>query len=218
MTKAKNALSTIKVRYEDRLAILLAALLHDASDAKMWPGISSNQNEINILNDLMEDDSITSEIKDLTIEMINYVSTRNNGDTIPERAHKRPWLLIPRYADRCAALGSIGIKRCHEYTMTKRRPLFTDKTLRATTEEELWRIATPKRYQAYQNKAKESESMVDHFYDKLLHIGKADTMNPYLNEELRKGIQPMIDFCISFGKTGKIPLMDETPLVDSNNP
>ena len=42
-------------------------------------------------------------------------------------------------------------------------------TPRAKTEEELWAIATPERFAAYVGA---SDSMVDHFYDKLLHLNQ----------------------------------------------
>lgn len=205
-TMAANALSGNSFALQDYeyTAILLAALLHDSDDYKFFKQNKHNENARSILAQLYKEGLIKDvAIQKLVIEMIGYVSTSVNKDIIPSRARIYPWLLIPRYADRCAALGRMGIVRCFRYTLTKSNPLFTEATPRATTLEELNQIATPERYQAYKD---DSLSMIDHFYDKLLHIGKVNTGIVFFNIEYAKRHQEMVDFVIKFGKTGKVDI------------
>ncbi len=95
--------------------------------------------------------------------MIALVSVAKNGNSIPEKE----WMLIPRYADRLESIGTIGILRCYLYNLVVGRPMYTTETLRATTLEELSKIATVERFNNYVNlKGKVGEStFIDHFYD-----------------------------------------------------
>jgi len=54
--------------------------------------------------------------------MISYVSFSDNGNTIPDRAHKSPEFLWPRYSDRLEAIGAIGAVRCWQYNEEVKRP------------------------------------------------------------------------------------------------
>lgn len=202
--KAAKALneSNFDLKDYEHMSILLAAILHDSTDIKFFPHLKNNENTRLILNQLYEEKLIKDgRIIKLVVEMIGYVSASINKDIIPSRAKTYPWLLIPRYADRCAALGHMGIVRCWQYTNTIKRPLFTQDTPRAKTEEELWQIATPERYKEYK---KDSLSLIDHFYDKLLHIGKVKTGIPFFDTEYAKRHQIMVEFVLKFGLTGSI--------------
>lgn len=48
--------------------------------------------------------------------------------------------------------------------------------------------------------------MIDHYYDKLLHIGHMQSGNKYLIDKAKDGMQIMIDFVLSFGKNGYIDM------------
>ena len=51
--------------------------------------------------------------------------------------------------------------------------------------------------------------MMDHYYDKLLHVAKFDpaTVNSsYLVAEARRRVQPLVDVCIESGISGEAPL------------
>lgn len=55
---------------------------------------------------------------------------------------------------------------------------------------------------------KASKSMMDHYYDKLLHIAVFDpnvVQNSFLVEEAKRRVQPLVDVCLEFGRTGKVP-------------
>lgn len=200
------------------LAILLAALLHDLDDRKLFPDHKNYENARRVMKKVCEsrgDPDDKAGLGDRVISMISYVSTSGNGDEVPEEFKDHPWVLIPRWADRLEAVGrKVGIPRCAQYTKGIRRPLFTERTKRARTEEELWKIATPERYRLYtqggideegkERKKGESESMIDHFYDKLLHIGRVTTGNAFLDSEFAKRHTEMVQFVLKFGRTGKV--------------
>ena len=51
--------------------------------------------------------------------------------------------------------------------------------------------------------------MMDHYYDKLLHIAvfdKSVVQNSFLVEEAARRVQPLVDVCLSYGKNGEVPV------------
>merc|ERR1711957_975185 len=80
-------------------------------------------------------------------------------------------------------------------------PSFTDATPRCRTVAEVWAVATPQRFQSYDG---DSNSMVDHYYDKLLHLDRCASGNCYVEEKLKAQLQVMVDFVLAFGETGDI--------------
>ena len=83
-----------------------------------------------------------------------------------------------------------------------------DTTPRPTTEQELWQEVKEERWTRYQTGGA-SLSMMDHYYDKLLHIGKFDpavVRSQYLEDEARRRVQPLVDICLEAGRLGKPPL------------
>jgi len=200
--------SPIPIPPLDALAILFAALLHDVDDRKFFPKNAELQNAKLILTRALmklpsSASSLLAELPDLVYWMVDKVSTSKNGDSIPPEALKKPWLLIPRYADRLTALGWEGVYRCGEYTKTVKRPFFTEETERATSEADLFsRIAPPERFRKYVEGKGQSKDMISHFYDKLLHICEFKSDNPYLDAEARKRRLPLVQVCLEFGKTG----------------
>lgn len=174
--------------------VLLAALLHDADDRKFFPSNTDFENARLIIKECCKDDDM-----DDIITMIDLVSTSKNGNNKPSNFDSQPWLLIPRWADRIEAVGWIGIKRCWDYTLTSDRLLFTPYTQRAQNELELKLIATKERFDSYKGS---SASMIDHYYDKLLHIDEVG--NEYIDNQIKYRKQIMIDFCIDFGIKGYV--------------
>ena len=50
--------------------------------------------------------------------------------------------------------------------------------------------------------------MMDHYYDKLLQIAHFDQKvlkNEYLLSEAKKRVQPLVDVCLEYGRTGEVP-------------
>jgi uncharacterized protein len=196
MTHAELALDAgnYGISEEQKEAVLLAALLHDADDGKFFKYHINNENLRTVIIDKSD------EFIELVVKMVNWVSSSKNGDSIPEETIGKDWMLIPRYADRLEAIGMIGVKRCFTYTMNTSAPLYTEQTPRPKNEEELWKIASQERYQSYSGN---SPSMIDHFYDKLLRLAVYPIRNPYFDAECKKRIQPLIDFVLKFG-SGKL--------------
>lgn len=172
-------------------AIEYAALLHDVDDAKFSADSTSQVNARALLRD------VEPCVADTVLYMITLVSCRTNGNQLVEPA----WLLLPRWADRLEAMGEIGLIRCREYSRHIGNPIYTATTPRAMTESELWAIATPARFAAYNGV---SASMVDHCYDKLCHLGftNKQTSNEYLLRESAARQQVIIDYCLGYGRDG----------------
>jgi uncharacterized protein len=195
---ARNAL-----KYIDRLlsdteydAVSLAALLHDADDPKLFPEHKNYENLRYVLRN--SDKSFV----DLVIKMVELVSASKNGDSIPNDVVGKEWMLIPRYADRLEAIGLIGIERCWTYNKGIGAPLFLTDTMRASDEKDLWEnIASKKRYESYTGK---SVSMIDHFYDKLLHLAVFPIKNKYFDEICAESQKPLVKFVLEFGHIGRI--------------
>ena len=190
---AKTAVAELNLPLQVKFAIIVAALLHDVDDHKLF-STTDNFHAKRILKACNEQEFL---LIDLIIEMIDLVSCSSNGNSIVEPR----WKLIPRDADRIEALGVIGIVRCYDYTILKKRPITIADTPLPTTEEEINSLATQERMQAYIER-KESLSMIDHYYDKLLHIDQLGSENPYLSGIAKSRRQIMVDFLIEFGKTG----------------
>lgn len=185
---------------DEILAVLLTALLHDADDRKLFP-----KNPVGAyINTRRIMEAVNSALTNRVLQLVKLVSTSENGNTTPEEAKEKPYMLYPRYADRLEALGEMGIWRCWQFTQTSKRPFFLETTPRAKTEGELKMIATPQRFEQYQKTGK-SDSMMDHFYDKLLHIGHLHSGNSYLEQESVNRSQLMVKFVLEFGRTGKLP-------------
>jgi uncharacterized protein len=198
MYHAWCALEEYELSDEDQLAVLLAALLHDADDGKFFPDHKNYENLRNILkqtgksNDFIED----------VVFMVSIVSASKNGDRIPRCVRDKPWMLIPRYADRIEAIGIIGVERCYTYTKNvSKLPLYLEDSPRPKTEEEIWALATEERYNNYKGK---SVSMIDHYYDKLLRLSTFPISNKYFDAECAKRRKPLIDFLLYFGRKGSI--------------
>lgn len=173
----------------EKLAVKLAGLLHDADDRKFFPDNSNYENLREVISDQPE------QVVNLTIQMVQLVSSSANADNVPEDIKNKEWMLIPRFADRIEAIGLIGVERCYQYNKTKAQPLYLPETPKVKSEEEIWSIATVSRYNSYVGKSK---SMMCHYYDKLLRLGMFQTVNPYLYKLSRERNNVTIRFVLFF--------------------
>ena len=197
MQNAEKALQEENLPTRIQQAVKYAALLHDADDRKFFPEHHNFENARAIIRECI----IQQEDEPHIIRMIELVSAAKNGNEIPADCKKHKWMLIPRWCDRIEALGWGGVVRCWDYTRTAGRPLYTENTKRATSLNDLHQnIATPDRYQAYRLRG-DSESMIDHYYDKILHIGEY-TSNTWINGEMRSRMMAMEFLCLFFGRRG----------------
>lgn len=147
-------------------SILLAALLHEVDDRKLTTTVNyANAREI-----LSKLDKLVF-YPDLVICMIDLVSCSKNGNNSPDGTP--PWMLFPRAADRIEAVGTNGTARCVEYSLRKGEPMSTPSTPISLNREEVLAFATPERFEEYIRTGK-SKSVIDHHYDKLLHLNSPD--------------------------------------------
>lgn len=199
---AREALSDFELTSDQRMAAILAALFHDIEDRKFVPSENLSGTR-NILQQL----GLNSEAVELVILMIHLVSCSKNGINVDDSYPK--WYYIPRDADRVEALGYVGIQRAYYTTVgfIKRGKFqtcfFNSDTVRCRDEKELEQVATENRLKEYM-KIGYSISLIDHFYDKLLHIRRLSSGSRTLQKLADERHCIMVNFVLDFGKTGAI--------------
>lgn len=201
VSRAEPALSGARA-----LSVQLAAALHDIDDRKYFDH-DDYQNARAIMNEALAEHPDKQTVLDDALRMISLVSASANGNSVPADAREAPELLWPRWCDRLEATGEIGIVRCYQYNSEKERPMSSEATPRPATEAEVWAAATQARFEAYAQGGG-SASMVDHYYDKLLHISKPHELctNAYLVEQAEARVAPLVELCLAYGRTGEVPV------------
>eukprot|EP00759_Apiculatamorpha_spiralis_P048457 PhF_6_TR43652/c0_g1_i1/m.67078/K06950/K06950; uncharacterized protein len=168
---------------------------------KFFPTHKNCENARTVLDACYGDAEEATATKELVLKMISLVSTTSNGNTTPQGIET--WLLYPRFADRLEAVGEIGIERCLSFNDYVKRPMHTSETPMPLTEAELNQVANSERFEGYLKK-KTSDSFLDHFYDKLLHVGKPEAFggctNPYLVKEAERRHQVLVDYVLKYNK------------------
>ena len=167
---AQNVLKYENLTEQQRTAVELASLLHDADDSKFF-NTKDNFNAKTILNLFYRNKTL----KNMVMVMINLVSCSKNKNNIDPNLEN--FYYIPRFCDRLEALGEIGLERALIYNQIINRPLYLVTTKFPKNREELYKIATKQRFENYSGN---SESFIDHLYDKVLHL-KVETGNIYLD-------------------------------------
>eukprot|EP01038_Epipyxis_sp_PR26KG_P010454 gene10454-14042_t len=183
-----------KLSPHQQYLILVASLLHDVDDHK-----------IALSTKIMSEVGMNLNDQESVIEIVDLVSCSKNGNGIVE--HQHLWKLIPRDSDRLEALGQIGVDRCYDYTKRKGFPLVAKNTPLPTSREELEEVMKRRTLEEYVTNKGNSESMIDHYYDKLLHLDVLRSENPYLVREAKPRMDIMIEFLLSFNR--KIKQMRE---------
>lgn len=185
------------------ISLKCAAILHDADDKKFFPNNSSYENARGILQKLREVHLLSNSQYlidiDLVIKIISLVSFSENG-TNENLSLSDRWMLLVRYCDRLESIGNPGILRAYTYSLFINRPLYTENTPTPQTFEEIKNISR-ERYSLYLENGI-SESMIDHFFDKILFVcdDLVKNSNPYIMREasIRSNISYnfVLDFCI----------------------
>eukprot|EP01082_Thalassiosira_pseudonana_P011828 g10561.t1 g10561 contig4:2108171-2109118(-) len=220
------------------MEIRIAAMLHDADDRKFFPEQKNNQSTVdgmpNLPNALEICKSAGVPIDSFAriLKMITWVGCTENGNAIPTEIesgerdgsqqqsefYQQYHYLIPRWSDRLEAVGAIGIIRCYQYNREVGAPLQSDDEYdspRPKCEEEVWKLATPERFAQYlSGEIKGGNSMISHYYDKLLHVARpppAIVRNEYLEAQAKESSKELVEVCLRFGKTG---VVDEEYIVE----
>jgi len=184
------------------LAVRLAALLHDADDRKLFKQSVGHENAARILQECRVDPQVAA----YALRCIALVACSANGDACPPEARAAPELLWPRWADRLEATGDVGIVRCAQYNRACGAPIALESTPRPTDAPQVWGYATPERYAVYQASGGSSRSMLDHFYDKLLHVANPPVdvvRNAYLESAAAERAAPLVAVCLAYARGGQ---------------
>ena len=184
----------------------MAALLHDVDDSKYFP--RQNSDFENARSILIASNVNASSIRQV-LEMIDLVSCSKNGNHVPDWIGESGayHLLIPRWADRLEAVGAIGVVRCYQYNVEHSLSLSSEYSPRAACEAEVWKQATPERFEAYLASGGQSKDMISHYYDKLLHIARPPrdiVRNSYLEEMAKESSKELVEMCVRFGRSGRV--------------
>lgn len=198
MDHVKGAIAAETQGTHRNMLLVLAAILHEADDSKLFPESDGSTNTRRILSEALPAGQRRDLLIDDICEIIDLVSARKNKHC--GVAAGSEWKLLVRDADRIEAIGEVGIARCYAYNRKVDKPLFLDSTPRPKTEEELWKIATPERFANYTD----STSMIDHYYDKLLHLQKCSSGSDFMEALMKERLQILVDFVLDFGRNGKV--------------
>jgi uncharacterized protein len=191
---ATRALFEEQISAAETETVIAAALLHDCDDRKFF----QTQDYANARG-LLTESGYNAEQVAAVIQMISYVSASASGNSTEDGGVVIPrWQLIPRDADRIEAIGHIGVERCYAYTRAQKRPVALATTARPTTQDELTALNCPARFREYVATCGKSESMIDHFYDKLLAISELSSGNGHLQQIARERHQVMVDWLFRF--------------------
>jgi hypothetical protein len=156
-----KALRATSYSEDVKISILLACLLYE---------VDIKQEFVNVREILSN--CFCMQHEDLVVEMISISKNDNSSE-------KSPWKYIPRDCDRLETIGEEGIARCEQYALRIGNPLHTETTPLPTTMAELEEVINYCPVEVDGN----SKSMLDHFYDKLLHLGYVASENKYIVAE-----------------------------------
>ena len=136
----KNARMLNKDGEGDEFIIILACLLHDADDRKLFPKSAENNGNS---RKILEKNGVSGEKADRIIDIISSVSF--SAGKIPEGLEGK----IVQDADRLDAIGAVGIARCFAFGGNHSRPMYEEGDFSATGS---------------------GDSSIAHFYKKLLKL------------------------------------------------
>ncbi len=144
----RNALRIAQTESCDRFIVILAALLHDADDVKLFD-TRDFQNARKILKQAGAEEPAVGRI----LEAVRTVSFKGTDTEVPRTIEGR----IVQDADRLDALGAVGIARAFAYGGAHGRALYDPEILPQTGMDEA-------AYRAARG------TTVNHFYEKLFHL------------------------------------------------
>ena len=98
----------------DEEVVRLAALLHDADDAKLF-GSEGFPNA----RRFMDSEGVPAEVQERILRIVSSVSFKGTGASVPDTLEGR----IVQDADRLDAMGAIGIARAFAYGGSRGRPM-----------------------------------------------------------------------------------------------
>ena len=136
------------------------------------------------------------------LELVRSMTRVGIEHRVPDIFTTQEWFLYPHYSDSLETLGVEGLRRVYLYAKTRGIPFFTPETPRITSIEDLTKMTPPEESENYKG---HPTSMMDHLYDRLLHIDKFPISNEYLLSGARDKIHLMARVCLEFGESGILP-------------
>ena len=140
------------------------------------------------------------------IAAMNYVSTHENGDHLPDETRFMPEIMWPRWAHRLECVGDAGIVRAEKIAERYGVPLFLPATAAPASAEEVWKnigglnvMMTNLELHLAQRTKQKSPSLVDHVFARLLPslVPILHSRNPYLVAAAQQRIQPLEEICLA---------------------
>ena len=173
----KLALSFADAEHADQEVIILAVLLHDVDDYKIF-GKDSADNLTNA-NRMLDAHGVDPKIKSAVIEIIQSMGYNRYLEGVRPKTLEG---MIVSDADMCDAIGAIGILRTHAFAVARGNAFFNKSIPPVST-------ATS----ADQYRETKNSHTVQHFFDKLLGISSILMTESGREEGKRRDIV-MVDF------------------------
>lgn len=204
---AKRVAEHVRVALQDRLEhidtrmdCIMAALLHDADDSKVFVSKNDEDNALRILRNI----NYPSDRIMMVLRMIDNVSYSKNGinSTFHDGFIERESIWdTPRDADRLEALGLIGIARCIRYGELTGRPLYLETTPRYHSKAQIYQHALRCTILSLYPDVPRPSTTIDYFYNGLINRGLMTSKIQYFYSKASQLIKPIFDFLLFFTKT-----------------
>lgn len=176
--------------------VILAGLLHDVDDWKLYPKHKNFENAYSILRQC---DTHPHDIATIVM-MISLVSYSKNGDsTIPGMPR---WVYLPRDMDR---LEGFSVIRSLRYTLAQGVPLSVPSDPRLKTLQEIteYHAKNPNLAADYVSRGSgNSISMMKHYNEKLIHITVVNADIPPVASIKARALRPLHDIMMMHGEHG----------------
>ncbi len=173
-----NARKILEKEKADTFVVIMACLLHDVDDYKLFPGHEDLQNAVSFLNGQDIDPGIQENI----LSCIRTVSFKGKDTKTPDTIEGK----VVQDADRLDAIGAIGIARAFAYGGKHDRRLYD-------------RNETYRTDMSFEEYRRNKSSTIAHFHEKLLLL--KDMMNTEEGKRLAEERHAyMLSFLEEFAK------------------
>ena len=159
----RTALALAEAEGGDREIVALAALLHDADDAKLF-----HTRDLSNARGFLRQNGVSPAVEEQICAVIRQVSFRGGGAGAPDTLEGK----LVQDADRLDAMGAVGIARCFAFGGSRGRAIHDP-------------AEPPKLDMTAGEYAANRGTSVNHFYEKLLKL--KDLMNTETGRRLARG-------------------------------
>lgn len=155
------------ITFEKKISIIMAGLMHDIDDRKLV-GETNSKLYLNAKR-IMTAAKVDAAMFDSVITQISLVAYSSNGNEVDLTKYPL-WMYIVRYCDRDQCIGPDGMWRTFMYNIENRRNIYVATTVITPSKDEIEANLLPERSAQYVSGGGISASMIDHCFDKLLHV------------------------------------------------